>query len=353
MYKPALLLVTLALSGCRFAPSHEPVTNEDLATTFARLAEARATQAAQIGILTAALADRAATPFAGDFEPAGTIELNARLANLSRQLDELLLRVPAGERGATATEATARRAAAASSDEPGIAVLQQALEVNEQMRLAILENLANVPTPGFKKRQVNMSTSLHPATGLQLPVAARIGSVFTAGALEITERALDVAIDGDGFFVVALPDGRLGYTRDGCFHVDADGKLVSAAGCVVQPETTIPSDALEVSIDPQGVVAGRTAGAPDRSTRFGAIELARFMDPSTLVAAGHGAMRASETTGNPVTGQPGAQGLGVLKQGFVERSNVQVVHELVNLQLVQRQRTVLLRALAEQGVFVR
>ena len=167
--------------------------------------------------------------------------------------------------------------------------------------------------------------------GDAVPIGTQIGSgtrlngttkVFTTGTLEITERSLDVAIDGQGFFSVILPDGATGYTRDGNFHLNADGKLVTGAGNVLTPE---------VSIDPEGRVSGRTAGSPDTSTQFGQLNIHRFVNPSGMLASGSNVMRPTEASGQPTTGAPGSNGLGLLKQGFIERSNVQIVNELVNL----------------------
>lgn len=345
------LSASLVLAACQAAPQSSEPTAADTATLRAQLEEARTLQQMQFGLLTTLLADRTGSPLGQAPEPAGMTELNARLATLSQRLEELLLRLPATT-PAGAVEATATRARA-TSDEAGAQVLQQALSVVETLRNAALENLANVNTPGFKKRQVDVSTVLHEASGMQVPTAARIGSVWTCGALEITERQLDVAIDGDGFFRVIRADGQIGYTRNGSFLVNADGKLVTGTGEVLSPEISVPSDALEISIAPDGAVSGRCAGNPDASTRFGEIQLSRFIAPQGLTAAGNCQMSAALDSGSPVTGKPGQPGLGVLKQGFVERSNVQVVNELINLQLAERQRTMLRRVLAEQGFYVR
>jgi hypothetical protein len=128
--------------------------------------------------------------------------------------------------------------------------------------------------------------------------------VFTTGTLEITERDLDVAIDGEGFFAVTLPDGSTGYTRDGGFHLNADGKLVTGGGNVVLPEITVPSDTLEISIDPEGRVSGRTAGSPDTSTSFGQLTIHRFVNPSGMLAVGANVLRPTPASGAPITGHP-------------------------------------------------
>lgn len=224
------------------------------------------------------------------------------------------------------------------------------MKAQQTMVDMIANNIANVNTAGFKKSQASFEDLLYitqtaPSREGGSPTGTQIGSgtrlsgttkVFTNGTLEITERQLDVAIDGDGFFSVIMPDGQLGYTRDGGFHVNADGKLVTGQGYVLTPEVTIPPDALDVSIDPTGRVAGRTAGAPDTQTPFGDIQVHRFINPSGMLAVGSNVMRPTDSSGTPTTGSPGDQGLGLLKQGFVERSNVQIVNELVNLIVAQR-----------------
>ncbi|MCA8963750.1 MAG: flagellar basal-body rod protein FlgG [Planctomycetes bacterium] len=228
------------------------------------------------------------------------------------------------------------------------------MKAQQTMVDMIANNIANVNTAGFKKSQASFEDLFYVTLqspglaqggdGSPVPIGTQIGSgtrlngttkVFTTGTLEITERQLDVAIDGDGFFAVTTQNGT-GYTRDGGFHVNRDGKLVTGQGYVLTPEITIPSDALEISIDPAGRVSGRTAGSPDTSTSFGDITIHRFINPSGLLADGSNVMRQTDASGPPTTGTPGDNGLGLLKQGFVERSNVQIVNELVNLIVAQR-----------------
>lgn len=229
------------------------------------------------------------------------------------------------------------------------------MKAQQTMVDVIANNIANVNTAGFKKSQASFEDLLYvtiQSPGLQrdsngnaTPIGLQVGSgsrlsgttkVFSAGVLEITDRPLDVAIDGDGFFAVQLPDGSMGYTRDGQFQVNADGKIVTGQGYVLLPEVTLPNDLLDFSIDPEGRVTGRTAGNPDTSTLFGQIDIHRFINPSGLLAIGGNVLRQTEASGPPTTNNPGQNGLGLLKQGFVERSNVQIVNELVNLIVAQR-----------------
>ncbi|MFN7671389.1 MAG: flagellar basal-body rod protein FlgG [Planctomycetota bacterium] len=219
----------------------------------------------------------------------------------------------------------------------------------------IANNIANVNTTGFKKSQASFedllyvtqqSPGLARGTGTDaLPIGVQIGSgtrlngttkIYSSGTLEGTERSLDVAIDGDGFFAVLMPDGTTAYTRNGNFQVNATGKLVTSNGNVLVPEITLPQDVLDVSIDPEGRVNVRTAGSPEQTQQLGQLQLHRFVNPSGLLALGANVMRPTEASGQPITGQPGQLGLGMLRSGFLERSNVQIVNELVNLIVAQR-----------------
>ncbi len=229
------------------------------------------------------------------------------------------------------------------------------MKAQQTMVDTIANNIANVNTSGYKKVQVSFEDLLYvtlqspglqkDATGTPSPVGLQVGSgsrlsattkVYTPGTLEVTNRNLDLAITGEGLFQVQLFDGTTGYTRDGQFHVNADGKLVTASGFVLQPEVTLPSDLIEVNVDAEGRVTGRTAGSPDTSTQFGQFQLARFVNPSGLLSEGGNIARTTDASGTPTLANPGTSGIGAIKQGFIERSNVEIVNELVNLIVAQR-----------------
>jgi flagellar basal-body rod protein FlgG len=288
-------------------------------------------------------------------ESPGTLELNARIGTLTERLDDLIacLPRPAGP----AIDATARRSEngldKVASDAARIKALTQAVLVIEQVESTCTENIANVNTAGYKKRTVEITTAIEEKSGMQLPKVGRITMLNTTGTLEITERDLDVAIDGEGWFVHTRADGKPCYARSGSLHINADGMIVNGEGCPLSPRITIPNDTLELSIDPEGRVVGRTASNPDQSSRFGLIQLARFRDPGQLRPIEKCVFCATPESGDPIVGTPGTSGLGLLKQGFLERSNVQVTNELMNLQVAQRQHGVLRRLLAGYGVFLR
>ncbi len=230
------------------------------------------------------------------------------------------------------------------------------MKAQQTMVDMIANNIANVNTAGFKKSQASFEDLLYvtiespglrqDSSGTSAPIGLQIGSgsrlagttkIYTPGTLEITERSLDIAIDGNGFFQVILPDGNTGYTRDGHFLINANGSIVNGAGHILQPQITIPPDVIQLNIDPQGRVTGATASSPDTTSTFGQIRLTNFMNPSGLLSVGTNIVRTTAASGQPtVDSNPGESGLGFLKQGFIERSNVQIVNELVNLIVAQR-----------------
>ena len=250
------------------------------------------------------------------------------------------------------TRPTARRLDAV--DPILVQIAHAAAAVHQQRCRVAIENLANVDTCGWKRRMVRTSTQpIHDCSGTPhtLPVLLGTESVFTPGALHLTGRNLDLAIDGDGFFAVTLRDGSTGYTRAGCMQVDAAGKLRSGDGDVLLPEITLPSDTLEIAIDPEGRVAVRTACSPDPSTRLGQLHLHRFVNPSGLLVAG-AVWRPTEASGPPITNRPGWNGLGWIKQGCLERSNVDGNREAMELQFAERQFAALQDAMRRLGVVV-
>jgi flagellar basal-body rod protein FlgG len=215
-------------------------------------------------------------------------------------------------------------------------------------------NLANVNTTGFKRSQMEFQDLLYvtkraagteAAQGLQLPTGLQIGSgvrpasntkIFSEGVLENTDNRLDVAIEGDGFLQITLPSGETRYTRDGALRLNASGNVVTSEGYLVQPQITLPQDILSISIGIDGTVSVITAGAPNTSTTVGSLTLVRFPNPAGLSSEGGNLYAETAASGSPTTGTPGQDGFGTLRQGFLERSNVEVVSELVNLIMAQR-----------------
>ncbi len=217
----------------------------------------------------------------------------------------------------------------------------------------ISNNLANVNTAGFKKSRAEFQDLLYetirPAgtpssqdsevpAGIQLGHGTRPSTVlkiFSQGNMENTQNELDLAIEGDGFFQIALPNGETAFTRDGAFKLDSDGRMVNSDGFALEPEITIPSDALSISVGLDGTVSVLQAGETT-SSEIGTIELARFINPAGLISMGKNLFMTSEASGDEMTGTAGEDGLGTLAQGFLEMSNVSVVDEMVNMITAQR-----------------
>jgi flagellar basal-body rod protein FlgG len=217
----------------------------------------------------------------------------------------------------------------------------------------ISNNLANVNTSGFKKSRAEFQDLLYetllPAgtsssqdtevpAGIQLGHGTRPSTVlkiFSQGNMENTQNELDLAIEGDGFFQITLPNGETAYTRDGAFKLDSDGRIVNSDGFTMEPEIAIPSDALSISVGLDGTVSVLQAGESTPS-EIGTIELARFINPAGLISMGKNLFITSEASGNEMTGTAGENGMGTLAQGFLEMSNVSVVDEMVNMITAQR-----------------
>jgi flagellar basal-body rod protein FlgG len=224
----------------------------------------------------------------------------------------------------------------------------------QQMQLDIISNnLANVSTTGFKRanavfedlmyqnlRQVGASSSeqsLLP-TGLQIGLGVRAVATsrsFTQGNLQQSSNNLDVAIQGNGFFQVTMPDGTINYTRDGSFQVDAQGRLVTQSGLPVANGITVPANAQSVSIAPNGTVTATIPGSVSPQP-IGTIALASFVNAAGLEPRGQNLYAESAASGQPNTGTPGTNGLGAVMQGYLETSNVNVVQELVTMIQTQR-----------------
>ncbi len=224
----------------------------------------------------------------------------------------------------------------------------------QQTQLDVIShNLANVSTTGFKRnnavfedliyqnlRQVGANTTEQNQlpTGLHLGLGVRTVATsrnFTQGSLQETKNNLDVAINGNGFFEVTMPDGTLGYTRDGSFQVDAQGRLVTSSGLPVANGITIPPNTLSVSISADGVVSALVSGNT-QPQQLGSLAMSNFINPAGLEPVGQNLFKESAASGQPQQGTPGSNGLGFIKQGFLESSNINVVEELVNMIQTQR-----------------
>lgn len=226
----------------------------------------------------------------------------------------------------------------------GMAAQQTAVDVTAN-------NLANINTTGFKRSQLdiqdliyvkireagqNMEAGVLSPTGFEIGNGVQAAStlkVFSQGEMENTGRNLDLAIEGDGFFEVRLPNGGTAYTRDGSLRLDSSGAMVTSAGNPLTNSITIPADSTTISIGKDGTV---TVTTPSGTSTVGNITLARFANPSGLSSLGGNLLAETLASGSATSGAPGQNGLGTLLQNFLERSNVQMVKELVNLITAQR-----------------
>jgi flagellar basal-body rod protein FlgG len=232
-------------------------------------------------------------------------------------------------------------------------IAKTGLDAQQTQLDVISNNLANVSTNGFKRAravfedllyqtmrqpgaQSSQSTSI--PSGLQIgtgvrPVATE--RIHTQGNLTQTGNALDVAIQGQGFFQVLLPDGTTAYTRDGSFQKDAQGQIVTSSGYALQPAITIPANAQSLTIGRDGTVSAQLAGSAS-PTQIGTIQLTTFVNAGGLQSVGENLYLETASSGTPTPNSPGTNGAGLLNQNYLETSNVNVVEELVNMIQTQR-----------------
>jgi len=236
---------------------------------------------------------------------------------------------------------------------PSLYIAKTGLDAQQTNMDVIANNLANVSTNGFKRQravfedllyqtirqpgaqsseQTNLPSGLQIGTGVR-PVASE--RIFTQGNLTRTDNSKDIAIQGQGFFQVQLPDGTSAYTRDGSFQVDQNGQLVTSSGYQVVPAITIPANALTITVARDGIVSVTQQGqtAP---TQVGQLTLTTFINNGGLESLGENLYQETQSSGAPTDSTPGLNGAGLLNQGYVETSNVNVAEELVNMIQTQR-----------------
>jgi flagellar basal-body rod protein FlgG len=223
---------------------------------------------------------------------------------------------------------------------------------SQQMNLDVIaNNLANVNTTGFKRSKIEFQDLLYQTSrsagaelgsGNQLPTGLQVGhgsqavatsKIFETGELTHTGAQLDMAIQGDGFFEVQMPDGSKAYTRDGAFKTASDGRIMTSDGLPVQGGfQPIPAGTTSITISPNGSVSlASSAGAQNFQ-----VQLVRFTNPAGLESLGRNLFKETPASGAAETGNPGENGFGDLQQGTLELSNVKVVEEMVNLIMAQR-----------------
>jgi flagellar basal-body rod protein FlgG len=217
----------------------------------------------------------------------------------------------------------------------------------------ISHNLSNVSTNGYKRQRAVFEDLLYQnmrqpgaqstqqtqvPSGLMLGVGVRTIStehIHTQGSLQRTENALDMAINGQGFFQIQMPDGTMAYTRDGAFQRDSTGQMVTSSGYLLSPPITIPQDAISITISRDGIVSVLQPGSA-AATQVGNIQLATFINNGGLQSVGENLYVETASSGAPTPNEPGTNGSGLLNQGMVETSNVNVAEELVTMIQTQR-----------------
>jgi flagellar basal-body rod protein FlgG len=232
-------------------------------------------------------------------------------------------------------------------------IAKTGLEAQQLSLDAISNNLANVSTNGYKRnhpvfedllyqtlrqpgaassQQTNIPSGLQIGTGVN-PVATQ--RIFTQGNLQNTGNALDLAINGQGFFQIQMPDGTFAYTRDGSFQQDSTGQVVTSSGFPLSPAITIPNNATSLSVSRDGIVSVTVPGTA-APTQIGTIQVVTFINNGGLQSAGENLFVETASSGTPTPNTPGTNGAGLLNQGFVETSNVNVAEELVRMIQTQR-----------------
>ena len=232
-------------------------------------------------------------------------------------------------------------------------VARTGLDAQSSRMRVIANNLANVNTTGFKRDRATFetlayqtmtapgapasaenryATGLSLGSGVQMTGTARVNS---QGALATTDNPLDLAIEGDGFFQVTMPDGTIGYTRSGNFNLSAEGQIVTSDGMPIQPAIQVPEGAQTITVGADGTGSAQLAGETE-PTQLGQIELARFVNPAGLAAKGGNLFTETAASGAAQVGPAAIDGRGSLRQGMLEGSNVNVVQELVDMIETQR-----------------
>ena len=232
-------------------------------------------------------------------------------------------------------------------------IAKTGLDAQQTQMDVISHNLANVSTNGYKRSQAvfedliyqnmrqvgaNSSSDTQLPTGLQLGTGVRpvaTSRLFTQGNLQQTSNSFDLAISGHGFFQLQMPDGTTGYTRDGSFHPDAQGQLVNANGIPLSPPISVPQGTRDITIANDGTVTVSIAGQ-DGVTQIGQIQLATFQNAAGLDPQGQNVFKETDASGAPTASTPGMNGAGMIQQGYLETSNVNVVEELVSMIQTQR-----------------
>ncbi|MFG1497974.1 flagellar basal-body rod protein FlgG [Saccharospirillum sp. HFRX-1] len=228
------------------------------------------------------------------------------------------------------------------------------LEAQDLSLATISNNMANASTTGFKKEravfedliyQIQRQPGAQGTQNTQLPSGLQLGTgvrtvgtqkLFTQGDLNTTEQPLDLAINGRGFFQILLPDGNLAYTRDGTFHMNDEGQIVTASGYLLEPDIQVPEQTSTITIGEDGIVTAVIGNDNNNLVQLGDIEVVDFVNPAGLQSAGKNLFLETAASGPPQVGVPSLDGFGAIVQGALETSNVTIVEEMVDMISTQR-----------------
>ena len=231
---------------------------------------------------------------------------------------------------------------------PALSAAATGMKAQQTRTEIIANNLANVNTPGFKRSRAHFEDLLYQtvqgqqilgdpdaqtAPAIQVGRGTRLAGVervHQQGPLEQTGRNLDIAVEGEGFFQIQMPNGETTYSRDGSFQISDQGVLITSGGQALQPPIRVPADSVELTVSATGIVTVRR-GQDIQPTEIGRVELARFANPSGLLALGQNLYAPTAASGQPVVGFPSDEGMGRLQQGSLEGSNVEIVQEMVEM----------------------
>ena len=227
------------------------------------------------------------------------------------------------------------------------------LEAQDLALATIANNMANASTTGYKKDravfedliyQIQRQPGAQSSQNTILPSGLQIGSgvravgtqkIFTQGDLQVTEPPLDIAVNGRGFFQIAMPDGNIAYTRDGTFHINNEGTIVNANGYPLEPQIDVPEQTKTITIGKDGIVTMVSAGETD-PVEAGLVETVDFVNPAGLQSIGNNLFLGTVASGEPQVGTPSLDGFGAIVQGALEGSNIKIVEEMVNMISTQR-----------------
>ncbi len=237
------------------------------------------------------------------------------------------------------------------------------MEAQQLYMDTISHNLSNVNTTGYKRVKMEFQDLMYQSlkepgtknaegtvapTGIEVGLGVRNSAtqrIFEQGSLNATGNPYDIAISGNGFYQVSLPDGNVGYTRDGGFKLSSDGTLVTSSGYKLEPQIVVPDGGDSFSVDANGLVTAILPGEQN-STEIGQIELARFINPAGLRGLGENLYGQSDSSGEPIIGTPGLEGMGTTQSQYIETSNVQMIDEMVNMITAQRAYEIVSKAIS-------